>query len=74
MKTDILEVYAEGTEVVLGNGLNGKITAAIIRGSLIQYEVHWWFEGEPSVANFSDFQFEAAKGVKKIRIGFQHKE
>jgi len=74
MKNDIVEIWPEGTEVVLGNGLSGKITAAIIRGSLIQYEVSWWFEGEPSVANFCDFQFEAAKGSKKQRIGFQHKD
>lgn len=74
MKNETLEIYAEGTEVLLGNGLNGKITAAVIRGQQVQYEIHWWFEGEPSVANFSDFQFEVAKGAKKIRIGFQHKE
>lgn len=43
--TPRLELYDEGTPVLIGPGVPGVISAVQVRGGYVSYEVVWWVDG-----------------------------
>lgn len=70
----MIEIYKQGTEVVLHNGgYNGFIISAQIQGSLVMYDISYYENGEYKHQWLMEFEF-AAKKSEKIEIGLKDSE
>lgn len=73
-----IQVYANGTQIMLGNKGNrtvkAEITAICLRPSHVRYEATWWTDGKKTEMWVGDGEFAVAKGQasKKITLGFKH--
>lgn len=71
-QTQYADVWTVGTEVRVGTGRDvpGEITAVMIRGEGITYEVTWWAGRDCRTRWFERWEVESASGVAPRQIGF----
>jgi hypothetical protein len=62
-------VIAYGTDVTIGGGVKGVITAVCMRGTRITYEVTWW-DGATRRAEWMDAIEVNTESTSRQKIGF----
>jgi hypothetical protein len=66
-----MDILSNGTQVRVGDGIWGYITAACIRNNNISYEVTYFHDGEYITVWLYEFQFSIASETNKQKIGFK---
>jgi len=67
----MIEVYEHGTKVEFAGKNIGIITAAIIRGEYVTYEVSYADNGSHTHTELHPVEFKVVNGKEKKQIGFK---
>ncbi len=68
-----IEVIAQGSTVLIGDGIEGKITAVTLRDKNIVYEVTWWDGRIRRVEWLQSQEVREKDRCQKTKIGFNER-
>lgn len=70
-ETKVIDVLPYGCEVVIGDHVEGRVTAVLIRGDYVQYEVRWWSGRDHNSGWLDASEVKPKMDGKQMSVGFK---
>lgn len=70
-ETKAIDALPYGCEVVIGDHVEGRVTAVLIRGDHVQYEVRWWSGRDHKFAWLDASEVTPKVDARPMSVGFK---